>query len=92
MLRYNGRSHRVHWRRDRRYMQHRKEPPLIAPLYWGGPSIGLPRLGMAGEVENVDDSFPNRLSPNVSLTGTDCDAESSYRTLALLAARKRHGN
>jgi two-component system, chemotaxis family, CheB/CheR fusion protein len=39
-------------------MQYRKEPPLIAALYWGRPSVGFAGLGVAVDLENVNNAFP----------------------------------
>ena len=59
ILGHNRGPHRFNRGRNRRLVKHGKEPPLIASLYQGRPSIGALCRRMPGKAKNMDNTFPN---------------------------------
>jgi hypothetical protein len=58
-LRRDSPPQRINWCLDQPELEHCRDPPLVASLDRGGPSIGSLSFRVAFNVEDVDDALPN---------------------------------
>jgi hypothetical protein len=66
-LRRDSPPQRINWCLDQPELEHCRDPPLVASLDRGGPSIGSLSFRVAFNVEDVDDALPKQGAPGVSI-------------------------